>query len=293
MKRGEITTQQIVILIILIASFAILLFFLMELNLASETDKELCRNSVVTRASSSLAGDTVDLKCKTHYVCFTEDGTCEKMTDPDIIEVGNENEVFEGLAKEMADCWWMFGEGDYNYAGEEIFPAPYCSFCSQVGFDDSLKDLAGFESGEISQERFYIYLRETKYSADLTYHEYLFDENSFEEDLEFGSLDIDKRYVVLLGAWSDFSEIKAGIAAGGIFALGTVGVLVGGPLGLAIFAVGAGTEGAIVYDSGDGERMLGFIRETLSGSSFFGPALVELNSNEYQKLQCKDVLTTS
>ena len=87
-RRGEMTSQQIVILIILIASFAVLLFFLFRLNLGSETEKEVCHNSVVARGSSVIPTEAVPLDCKRSYVCITEDGTCESMTKPIKKKVG-------------------------------------------------------------------------------------------------------------------------------------------------------------------------------------------------------------
>ena len=48
-KKGEMTTQQIVLLIILIASFAVILGFLFKLNFGAESEKDICHNSVVLR----------------------------------------------------------------------------------------------------------------------------------------------------------------------------------------------------------------------------------------------------
>ena len=48
--RAELTTQQIVGLIILIISFVIILYFIFALNLGETTDKEICHNSVALRA---------------------------------------------------------------------------------------------------------------------------------------------------------------------------------------------------------------------------------------------------
>ena len=64
-RRGELTSQQIVTLLVLVVSFTILLFFLYELNLKSDISKEACRNSVVLRASAPLGKETVKLQCKT------------------------------------------------------------------------------------------------------------------------------------------------------------------------------------------------------------------------------------
>ena len=57
-KKAEMTTQQIVILIILIIGFAVILFFLFRLNLGQESDKQLCYNSVMNRANKLVPTDS-------------------------------------------------------------------------------------------------------------------------------------------------------------------------------------------------------------------------------------------
>lgn len=48
-RKGELTTQQLVMLIILILSFAVILFFIFRLNLGGTTNKEICHDSVVKK----------------------------------------------------------------------------------------------------------------------------------------------------------------------------------------------------------------------------------------------------
>ena len=52
MKRGELTSQQLVTIIILIISFAVILILIFKLNLGQESDKEICHNSVVMNSKS-------------------------------------------------------------------------------------------------------------------------------------------------------------------------------------------------------------------------------------------------
>lgn len=145
-KKGALTTQQIVLLIILIASFVVILYFFMSAGLGEESEKQVCHNSVVMKSRASLPGDT-ELNCERTYVCITEDGTCEGMSKPKKEEVENLDEVYSVLSQEMAECWWMFGEGKINYIGDKFRKDNYCSICSQVLFDDSLNNLEGIEIG--------------------------------------------------------------------------------------------------------------------------------------------------
>jgi hypothetical protein len=202
-KKGEITTQQIVILIILITSFIVILFLLFRLNLGGETDKELCRNSVVLKGNSALSGiSNAPLNCKRTYKCVTSDGTCEGLTNPEIIKANSLNEVYKNLAEEMTDCWWMFGEGKIDYVGKELTKDNLCSICSQVLLDDSLKDMEGIkdaievtEEGKkvkasgINKDDFYEnYLAKKQMPGkEITYAEYLFgtkDLKKFKEEIK-------------------------------------------------------------------------------------------------------------
>ena len=46
-KRGELTTQQIIMITIIIISFVVLLYFLFRLNPGETSSKQVCYNSVV------------------------------------------------------------------------------------------------------------------------------------------------------------------------------------------------------------------------------------------------------
>ena len=72
-KKGELTTQQLIGLIVLIVSFGIILFFFVRLSLGETSDKEICHNSVVLKSQSALKTGPFD--CKTSYVCIGEE--CE------------------------------------------------------------------------------------------------------------------------------------------------------------------------------------------------------------------------
>lgn len=286
-KRGEMTTQQIVILIVLIASFAVLLFFLFRLNLGNETEKEVCRNSVIARGSSVVPIEAVPLDCKRSYVCITEDGSCEEMTKPIVKKVETKEEIYDVLAVELVDCWWMFGEGKVNYVGEDLIPGMYCSICSQIAFDDSVKEI--IEAGELDKEEFYHYLYLKNMSGDdETYLEYLGLVDYYKNvDTEFGIIDLDKQYYVLTGMNSDVSTwgyvaVGAGAVAGIAFAPFTFGGSAGFVAGT-LLAIGGGTAGYFVAPVVKGEI----------GNRMISPSLIEVNSEEFKGLGCKTITTTN
>jgi hypothetical protein len=138
-KKGELTTQQIVVLTILIASFAIMLILLFRLNLNEQTQAELCHNSVILKGKSTSGSGNLD--CRTSYVCISGGGKCAEInptrTIPiDISKTGEEikNQTLRAIAEEMAECWWMFGEGKVDYTKDLTQTGLDCALCSIIKF---------------------------------------------------------------------------------------------------------------------------------------------------------------
>ena len=150
-KQGELTTQQLVTIIILITSFIIILFLIFRLNLGETTDKEICRNSVVL-AEKSLIKASLD--CKTNYLT---------------IESEDKKEIMKTIADEMADCWYMFGEGKINYGVKSGSSIKY-AICSIIEFDAKAQE----KIPEISYSDFYNYLSTQNKGTSETYLQYLY-----------------------------------------------------------------------------------------------------------------------
>ena len=201
-KKGELTTKQLVIIIVLIVSFIIILFLLYRLNLGETTNKQICHNSVVLKAKSAgLAGP---LDCKTNYLCISKGGNCKEITPSSTVKISSKNEeeikkeIMKALADEMSDCWWMFGEGEITYANTALVQRTSCSLCSIVEFDETLKEIE-----LISYREFYDYLSKTPKTTSETYLQYLYsltspEEFPFEEYLN-KNLEFDKIYSILTG----------------------------------------------------------------------------------------------
>ena len=160
-KKGEITTKQIVTLIILIVSFVIILFLLFRLNLGRATDKEICHNSVVLKsAGKGLVGQ---LDCKTNYLCISGGNDCEGISPTETVKINLnkeddviKKEIMKVIADEMADCWWMFGEGKVDYIGlgidDALFGEVNCALCSIISFDEKVQKVM---SEEVKVSDFY------------------------------------------------------------------------------------------------------------------------------------------
>ncbi len=309
-KRGELTTQQIVILIVLVISFIVILYFLFRLNLGAESEKEICHNSVILRGNVLLSEKTVPLNCKRTYVCLSKDGSCESMTNPNIEKASSKEEVYRILAEEMADCWWMFGEGKIDYIGDKTKEANYCSICSQIAFDNSIRKIEGFESGEINKDEFYNYLSETSLSeGKQTYAEYFFgtkniaslvSEISVSEGNEegistFGKIHLDENYFVMMGITSQIGNKYKWI--GGVAVV--VGILtlpftaVGGAI-ILVSGVVTGVVGDDLAEKLYNPKIVALIVEGEGiDNEFMAPTIIEASPEAFRLLNCKDIVTLS
>ncbi len=311
-NKGEITSQQIVMMIVLIASFAILLFFLFRLNLGEETDKELCRNSVLLKGKSVFKDSTL-LNCKKSYVCLTADGNCDssKLLSLELKKVKTKNDTYQVIADEMRDCWWMFGEGKVNYVGDDLTRNNYCSICSQLVFDDSIGKI--FNGDSIDREDFYKFLGETKIpGGEKSYLGYLYgveDINFIKETLEsqgtrWGTINLRNKggYLVTTAITSKVGQldwivkVAIGGAAVGAIVLGTIAAIPTGGISLGIvIAVVTSTVTGGIAGGALGAGAGGFAGIVVKGASgeedFLAPTIISLD--EFDALKCEEVITLS
>jgi hypothetical protein len=214
-SRGELTTQQIVLLIILVTSFSIILFFFFKLNLGETTNKQICHNSVILKGKSVAGFGSLD--CRTNYLCISGGEECEGINPTETVEVNpdNKEEIMESIASEMADCWWMFGEGKVDYVGtkEKALGTNVCAACSIIKFDKTIQD----SLGEISYEELINKGLNKPKDSQETYLSYLYDVNSVTElydKFEIINEDVESKKVLSLNGRF---MIRTGIAKGALF----------------------------------------------------------------------------
>ncbi len=172
-KKGEMTTEQIVMIIVLIVSFIVILYFLLRLNLGGTTNDEICHNSVVLKSKS--AGLVGGLTCKTDYICISGGGTCANLNPTTTVNVDatNKDEIMKAIADQMSNCWFTFGEGNANYLGlaeKSVLTKTTCALCSTIEFDDKILS----KNYGITYSDFYNYLMNTHKDSSQTYLNYLF-----------------------------------------------------------------------------------------------------------------------
>ncbi len=143
-KKAELTSKQLITIIILIVSFSIIIAFFVMINLGSEIDKEACRNSVMMKgvfaevpAVGGLVKNIINLKCETEKICFSMGGDCYEYVDVDRkIEVEDLGELQEEMKILEDDCWWMFGEGKVKYGNKGD-----CAICYRIYFSEDAEEI--------------------------------------------------------------------------------------------------------------------------------------------------------
>lgn len=177
-KRGELTSTQIVTIILSIIGFVLAglgLYTIFEDD--SLTNRDLCRLSILSRATVPTAGQQfVPLNCQTEKICITvdsKDNSCKqfageknirkvelKISEKEIKNAEAVKTIQKEVANAMYGCWLMTGKGklDIFPPGEgtstpaadflmqlgasvdllSIKVNPSCIVCSRVAFSDAL-----------------------------------------------------------------------------------------------------------------------------------------------------------
>jgi len=154
-KKGDID-WFIVTIIISVLTLVVFVLIGIFFPFGDTVDRAACKVSVVLRAT--LPGDTINIKdqislrCKTRNICITTKsygkGNCTGIgKDFETMRLTGTNDVLRKeqikmfFAREMADCWGMFGEGKL-----QIFSKKWTSemttskgiICSKMAFDSNL-----------------------------------------------------------------------------------------------------------------------------------------------------------
>src|SRR3989344_419481 len=126
-KKGEMTSGQIVSLIILIISFVVILLVFLANDWNQTIDSETCHQSVIYRASlhqlAKSATDYVPLKCKTEKICLTDGEECKEygkdsrknpVTTVKLEDNKDEakKQILDSIANSLYECHTMMGEGE-------------------------------------------------------------------------------------------------------------------------------------------------------------------------------------
>jgi len=268
--------------------------------LGGTTDVQLCHNSVVQRGSAVTA-NIVPLNCKTHYLCISANNECEdaRMPNPDdVVTVKSEDEIYHALAEEMADCWWMYGEGKIDYLGEaDVTKNLYCSVCSSVIFDKSVSQKIGTP---LNQFQLKSYLTNNYMpNTEKTYLQYLYNnptipKGTLAEDPSAPStpdpIDLTKSYYIATArsgkaTWVDMTVgaivTVGGVVGGIVLIVGTGGIAT--PIGVSLIAGGIGVGAGVGH-------LIGTLIEN-EGYTILSPNFIP--QDFFKELKCADVKSLS
>lgn len=151
-KKGAMTMNMLVTIIILVIGFAIVFYFFVMFDWTGRVDKEVCHQSVIYRATlPSFAGakEYVPLKCKTNKICITSGligGDCkefENLKGITKMKVKSTQEIEQILAREIIDCWRTMGEGKVQVFDQWLATnygiggvGSSCVICNRIAFDE-------------------------------------------------------------------------------------------------------------------------------------------------------------
>ncbi len=158
-KTGELTSTQIITAVITIFSFLAILLFFLTPDLIGQSDEEICRLSILTRATSPEAFQKqLPLKCTTKKICLTTGSDCTKFTGEENVQkikLSNSRteesakKIEETVANAMFDCWSITGQGKLDLFGDELSikdflnlndKGPSCIICSRIAISKDLQE---------------------------------------------------------------------------------------------------------------------------------------------------------
>jgi len=155
-KKGALVAYILIPMILALAGFIILLYFLGMLNFSNYAGDEVCKLSVLTRATTPAAAQNfVPLKCFTKKICLTKSffGECKEFAGEKNVERVRLPDDFDAAARKIEeananakyDCWRMMGEGKLDLFGnfwgvlglDSKMGQSTCVICSRIAIDKS------------------------------------------------------------------------------------------------------------------------------------------------------------
>lgn len=169
-KRADLTSTQLITIILLVAGFVIVVFFYFysQLGYSGTVDKEVCHESVILRGTlPAFLGmkEYVPLKCKTEKICITSGfigGRCKNSYGEKEsilkVKVKNIKDIEKFISGNIVECWKTYGEGKIllntqwiaqEYGIGDVVSS--CNICSRIAFDYESLNKIKISSGDISK----------------------------------------------------------------------------------------------------------------------------------------------
>ncbi len=175
-KKASAMIYYVAFLILLAIGVVITIVFMGKFGL-KQSEEDICHNSVVLKTTGK--GIIGQIDCRTEFVCISGGEDCEGIVANEkiLVNPNSKEEIMEAIADEMAQCWWMFGEGKLYYWNNKKEDSTLCSVCNVVKFDKTILD----KKYDISFTDFFKNLTILMKNNTQTYYQYLY--NPSDEDL--------------------------------------------------------------------------------------------------------------
>jgi len=287
-KKGITQDALVTTILIVLGGILIGAIMLKVLGVFPTTfTQEACHTSVMTRGQDimnlPIGKALTDLKCKTQKKCITMGGDCP--TGFDKVSVSNDEDIRKEIAGTMYDCWYMLGEGQYNFFSTKALEQKNCVFCSILHFDSEIQkkypQLGGLET--------YMMTHQIP-GKNQDYLSYIFG-SSAQKEVKPIIVDTTQEYVVNFmmtnQGWLTGTVVKA-VAAGGTVALGLYAAGAVGTGGIGLLAapiILAATKYAVT-----GELVwigFGMVKQTPVGAVVF--TLTSFNADSIKEFGCEKI----
>lgn len=168
-RKAAIELEQFVKYLLVIASFALLVVFVIKFFGAMEGEgvEQACRSSVTLRSTlhvgKSQAGTNIyPLQCQTQELMVPE-----KKLPRNLDEIALKQQVYKEISEMMAKCWWMFGNGYYhNLLDDKRKDDQLCHVCYSFSINPKYAELNS-QPMEYTLEELNLYMSNTPYSPGL------------------------------------------------------------------------------------------------------------------------------
>lgn len=155
-RRGDISSVQVIGILIALLGFVILLLFLWSAfgDNESLSKRQACKLSVLTRATAPTSAQSViALRCSTDKICITNSEQCKEFFGQEGVSVvrlsGSDEDkarkIEEINANALYDCWDMMGRGKLDLFGQAHYTETRsrCVICSRVAISEEIAQNSG------------------------------------------------------------------------------------------------------------------------------------------------------
>jgi hypothetical protein len=193
-KKADITSKQLITVIILVGSFLVILGFIF-LSPFDEGNREVCHQSLVLRSGVNTGilptADIVPLRCTTEKICIRTSssekcidsfGNSTKENPVQFKKVIDRTDILDVLAEAHYDCHVLVGEGNLDFEPHGWTDNPYGLICSRISFSNGTRKILSEHGGDISFLELYKHMSKKQTKNNGNYLQFIYNvknENEF------------------------------------------------------------------------------------------------------------------